>query len=172
MLSKNSIKIIVAGEGAVGKTTFLTRLINDKFDPDLKMTKGLEIFCKNVNNCDLSIWDFAGQDQFRFMLDGFVKGAKGAFVMFDVTRLNTLEKIDEWMKMLKKSGNGNIPVVLLGAKDDLLDPKTEESLKEFILEIKKNYDNCVDYMNISAKTGHNIQDAFDVLVSKIFENNP
>ena len=175
MKNKNAIKIIVVGEGAVGKTTFLVRLINGDFNPDLEMTKALEVFCKNVcvngDDFDFSIWDFAGQDQFRFILDEFVRGAKGAFMMFDVTRLNTLEKIDEWMTMLKNNGNRNIPILLLGAKDDLLDSEMEESLKEFTSEIVKKNDNCFAYMNISAKTGHNIHDAFDLLVSKIFENN-
>ena len=69
-----TFKVILAGDGGVGKTTLVNRYIEDKFELDTKMTVGVNILNKNVVigdeiNCALQIWDFGGQERFRFFLD-------------------------------------------------------------------------------------------------------
>ncbi len=95
MPKKYILKILTAGEGGVGKTTLLHRYVEGKFSGDTKMTIGVEFFLKEMeldgNQCTLQLWDFGGQERFRFLLDSYVMGAKGALLMFDLTRPMTLE---------------------------------------------------------------------------------
>ena len=69
---KKTIKIIVSGDGGVGKTSFLTRLIHDNFDMNSELTKGVDFFSKDVRingyEYNFVMWDFAGQDQFKKLL--------------------------------------------------------------------------------------------------------
>ena len=82
-------KILVAGEGGVGKTTLLYRYIKEEFLKDTEMTIGLDFFSKNIKldglDITLQFWDFGGQDRFQFLHDYYTKGASGAILMFDLS---------------------------------------------------------------------------------------
>lgn len=163
------LKLIVAGDGGVGKTCFMNRYCNDIFDSNSALTKGIDFFCNTIKNNDaeyvLSLFDFGGQEQFRFMLSDFVKGARGAFYLFDLTRLSTLDKMNEWFEIIES--NSEIPVLLLGTKRDLVDDETLKSIEEHVLSLINQYYSCIDYMEISSKTGENITEAVELLISKI-----
>ena len=172
MSVKVTYKIITAGDGAVGKTTLLHRYVDGYFDFDSKMTIGVEIHRKVVNledkvTCDLQLWDFGGQERFRFLLDSFTKGAQGAFLMFDLTRIGTLLNLDEWVDIVRKY-NTNIPIILLGSKLDLPeavtfnDAKAEEYLKKYEFS---------HYLKVSSKTGQNVEKAFELLLEEILKTH-
>lgn len=162
-------KIITAGDGAVGKTTLLRRYVEGKFIFDTQMTLGVEIFTKRIKYKDemvmLQLWDFGGQEQFRFMLSSYMLGAKGALIMFDLTRYSTINSIDDWVKICR-SANPSLPLILIGGKADLV--KDIMVSDDIVLEIKKKY-NFIDYLKTSAKTGENVGKAFELLVKKISE---
>ena len=162
-------KIITAGDGAVGKTTLLRRYVEGKFIFNSQMTLGVEIFTKRIKHKDeivmLQLWDFGGQEQFRFMLSSYMLGARGAIIMFDLTRYVTVNSIDEWVKICR-SANPNLPLILIGGKADLV--KDIMVSDDIVLEIKKKY-NFIEYLKTSAKTGDNVDKAFEILVKKISE---
>lgn len=169
MPAKSTFKIIVAGDGGVGKTTLLHRYIENRFKFDTKMTIGVEIFNKIVNferdsYCSLQIWDFSGQERFKFLLDSFVMGAKGALVLFDLTKSpRFLERIDGWVNLIEKQ-NKNVPMVLIGTKADLEDKiliKEEE-----ISNIMEKY-NFLQFFTTSSKTGLNVNEAFYFLTLEL-----
>lgn len=166
---KKTVKLIVSGDGGVGKTSFLNRLIHDKFNNDNELTKGVEFFSKtlSINGHDYNfvIWDFAGQDQFKQLLSNFVDGSVAAFVLFDLSRLSTLEGLEEWIHKLAQ--NGNISVFILGTKCDAIDLDDCKIFDDYIIEIGRRYDNIVGYLKISSKTGYNVKNAFDSLIKKI-----
>ncbi|MHA1804455.1 MAG: Rab family GTPase [Promethearchaeota archaeon] len=165
------LKLLVSGEGAVGKTCFMNRYCNDVFDPKSPLTKGVDFFCSKIYDngveCDLSIYDFGGQEQFRFMLKEFVKGARGAFFLFDLTRLSTLDHLNEWFEII--GTHEKVPVLIVGTKRDLIDEDTSRSIKEHVDRIVNQYDFCIGYIEVSSKTGENIERAVDFLVSKILQ---
>ena len=74
------MKMIIAGAGAVGKTTLLNRVITGTFDSQTAMTIGVDFHVLNltVDNkaITLQLWDLGGQERFRFMVDGYITGAK------------------------------------------------------------------------------------------------
>lgn len=160
-------KIITAGEGGVGKTTLLYRFVDGVFLKDTKMTIGVEFFLKEVNigviNCKLQLWDLGGQEQFRSLLRHYISGANAAILMFDLTRKITLIKLEEWIKILRDD-NPNLPIILLASKLDLVDliSVTDEDAHSYM----KEYD-FIDYLKVSSKTGHNVNESFDILAKHI-----
>ena len=166
---KKTIKVIVSGEGGVGKTSFLNRLINDSFDVNSGLTKGVDFFSKDIHingsEYNLILWDFAGQRQFKKLLTNFVNGSLAAFLLFDFSRFTTLEGVEEWIKKLDKYGE--IPTIILGSKMDVVDPYEMKIFDDYITEIRSNHKNIIGYLKISSKTGFNVKEAFIRLIKEI-----
>ncbi|MFX1315338.1 MAG: Rab family GTPase [Promethearchaeota archaeon] len=169
MAKKFILKILTAGEGGVGKTTLLHRYVEGKFSAETKMTIGVEFFLKETSidskQCTLQLWDFGGQERFRFLLESYVLGAKGALLMFDLTRPITLENLEQWIKIVRK-GDPNLPILFLGTKLDLAnDIQVDDDYAKQFLDV---FD-LIDYLKISSKTGENVDNAFKILTRKILE---
>ena len=154
------LKVLTAGEGGVGKTTLLHRYVEGKFSSETKMTIGVEFFLKELMIDDqkvlLQLWDFGGQERFRFLLKSYVIGARGALLMFDLTRAMTLEKIPQWVNICRKE-NPKLPILFLGSKADLSDDMNIS--KDYIMSYKDEF-NLYDYLEVSSKTGNNVESAF------------
>ncbi len=169
MPKKFILKILTAGDGGVGKTTLLHRYVEGKFSAETKMTIGVEFFLKEVEidgkQCTLQLWDFGGQERFRFLLESYVLGAKGALLMFDLTRPTTLESLEEWIGIVRKNDN-NIPVLFLGTKFDLKEEIMVDD--DYAKPYQEKFD-LFDYLKISSKTGDNVQHAFEKITKKILE---
>ncbi|TFG21237.1 MAG: GTP-binding protein [Promethearchaeota archaeon] len=163
------LKILTAGDGGVGKTTLLHRYVEGKFIADTQMTLGVEFMVKelliNGNDIMLQLWDFGGQEQFRHLLQRYALGARGAIIMFDLTRLNTLENIQEWVNICRKYDQ-SLPIIFVGSKADL-----EDSIMvtdEYALDIQNEYD-LFDYIKVSSKSGDNVESAFQHLIQEILK---
>ena len=170
MPKKFILKILTAGEGGVGKTTLLHRYVEGKFSEETKMTIGVEFFLKETEidekHCTLQLWDFGGQERFRFLLESYVLGAKGALLMFDLTRYQSLENLDQWVKLVRR-GDPNLPILFLGTKFDLTDEIMVED--DYAQEYIDKY-NLIGYLKISSKTGDNVIEAFNSLTKKILDS--
>ena len=91
-------KILVAGDGAVGKTTLLHRFIEGDFIDSTTMTIGVDFHTKKMEFppdylVHLQLWDIGGQERFRFMVDQYLRGAKGALLLFDTTSMTSFVNI-------------------------------------------------------------------------------
>ncbi len=166
---KKTVKVIVSGDGGVGKTSFLNRLIHDNFDDNNELTKGIDFFSKNLiingQECNFVMWDFAGQTQFKQILNDFVDGSIAAFVLFDLSRFNTLEGVEDWIKKLNECGN--ISAFILGNKSDIINIYDCKVFDDYILNIISRYKNIIGYLKISSKTGDNVKKAFISLIERI-----
>ncbi len=160
-------KVLTSGEGGVGKTTLLHRYVDGKFLAETRMTIGLEFFLKELTIDKkpflLQLWDFGGQTQFRFMLDSYVHGAKGALLVFDLTRPSTLLHLDNWINIVR-SENPKLPVLFIGTKADLTEKISIDDA--MIQEVKEKYD-LFYYLKVSSKTGENVNLAFELLCQEI-----
>jgi len=164
---RKNVKVIVTGGGGVGKTSFLNRLVHDNFDINSELTRGIDFFSKNikVNGSDINfvMWDFAGQRQFRRLLEDFVNGSIAVFILFDLTRISSLENVEEWLEKLKEFKN--MPILILGTKYDLVDYSAIMIFDEYFKNIIERLN--IDYLKISSKTGYNVKEAFDILISRL-----
>ncbi len=161
------LKVITCGEGGVGKTTLLYRYIDGIFLADTRLTIGVEFFLKEIilegKKILLQVWDFGGQEHFRPLLRTYAQGAKGALLLFDLTRPSSLERIDQWVDICRRE-NPDIPIIFLGAKLDLADQTTVND--NYALLFKEKY-GFFNYLKISSKTGENVNLAFELLAKKL-----
>ena len=172
MGKKYILKILTAGEGGVGKTTLLRRYVEGIFSEKTKLTIGVEFFLKEMRLDDseitMQLWDFGGQQRFRFLLDSYVVGAKGALLMFDLTRLFTTKTIGEWVGILRKY-DPNLPILFVGTKVDLSEKISIDD--EYARSLKDQYE-LFDFLKISSKTGENVDKSFEILLRKILKIEP
>ena len=159
-------KIVVVGDGAVGKTTLATHFVKGKFIEYYKMTIGVDFFVKDVSIGDdvikLQIWDTAGQERFAFIRPTYYSGTSGGLMVFDVNRSNTFKSLDKWLAEVR-SNCGEIPLLLIGNKIDLDIRQVKKSQAE-----KYATKNDLRYYETSAKTGEQVFDVFSELAKILY----
>ena len=170
-IKKIKRKIIILGEGGVGKTTLLHRYVNNIFVDSTKMTIGTDFFIKKVDisndnaekyQLTLLLWDFAGQERFRFILNEYIKGAEGIIIAFDLSRIATLYRIKNWIGLLKESGVWGDPIIkffLLGTKKDLVNDDPPIISQEQIEEFREKF-NADSYFETSSQSGFGVEEFF------------
>ena len=155
-------KVIVAGSGGVGKTALVERYCTGTFLEDHKMTIGAAFSLKDVtledHNVKMQLWDFAGEERFRMMLESYCLGAVGALICYDITDYATFEALREWIILIRK-GAGNIPIILVGNKYDLPNHEVEEEVAE---QYSVNTQ-CIGNVFCSSKSGVNVEETFTSL---------
>ncbi|WP_287583411.1 Rab family GTPase, partial [Candidatus Borrarchaeum sp.] len=160
------IKIVVAGDGGVGKTSLLNRYVSDTFLTAMKMTIGTDFFSKVMERDNsvvkLQLWDFGGEKRFRFLLPGYCKGARGVLLAFDLNDFTTLMSLDEWIQIVKENTT-DPKILLVGTKVDIAGGVTEE---EFIRDFCEKH-NIHEFIPTSSKTGENVDFVFQELVDRI-----
>jgi small GTP-binding protein len=164
-------KVVILGEPAVGKTSLIYRFIENKFREDYKSTLGVNLLTHNIDLEEhgvigLQMWDLGGQDSFKKLRKTYIEGARGALVVFDVTRRESFEKLDGWIQVFKELRGGE-PVFLVGNKVDLKDEIVVPE-KEMI-ELAK--ENGMEWITTSAKTGENVVKVFKDLAEKILKKS-
>ncbi|MFX1296211.1 MAG: GTP-binding protein [Promethearchaeota archaeon] len=163
------LKLVVIGDTGVGKTSLIRRFVEGWFSESYVMTIGANFFSKTVQAGDttinLLIWDMMGQERFKFMASSYFKGTDGALVLFDLTHATTFKpSIFNWLDMMFKY-TGRIPIILIGNKVDLVylqEVRTEDA-EEFAAKL------MCSYVETSAKSGYNVDEAFQKLVTIILE---
>ncbi|MFX0076176.1 MAG: Rab family GTPase [Candidatus Hermodarchaeota archaeon] len=163
------IKICLLGEANVGKTSLVYRFIEDKFRGNYKSTLGVNLLKKDMKleeygDVSAQIWDLGGQESFRSLRRLYLEGANGALVIYDCTKRNTYEKLEDWILDFKEA-RGNEPILLIGNKTDLTEAiKVQESEGA---ELAKKFK--MNFIPTSAKTGANVESAFTEIIKKILK---
>jgi small GTP-binding protein len=174
LISALQFKLPIFGDAGVGKTTLTHRYLHGLFKESYHHTIGVDFFLKRFEMDDkkvsLQIWDFAGEEKFRFLLPGIINGAHGTIFMFDITRYVTFENITNWLNVFKKANethNQKVPVLLVGSKIDLIGLRTvpAEECKKFVKE-----NNLLGYIECSSKTGENVESIFRAITKMMISN--
>ena len=170
MTKTKVFKTIIAGDGGVGKTTMLHRYVKGRFIENMQMTIGVEFFLKELKfdgiEVMLQIWDFGGQERFRFLLESYAIGAKGALLLFDLTRPITLENLGQWVNICRAE-NPDLPILFVGSKSDLVG--TINISEDYLFQIQEE-NNFFNFLKISSKTGENVALAFELLAKEILNH--
>ncbi len=159
-MREGAFKVVLCGDGGVGKTSIARRLVGSGFNPLQRLTVGVAHYVKEVDvdgsPVRLVVWDLGGEERFRFMAPLFLRGARGAIFVFDVTREETFEHLEEWLEVTL-STVGEIPRVLVGNKVDL------EELRVVPRTYAEQYARSrgfLAYFEVSARTGVNVDAPF------------
>ena len=168
-------KILVGGSGGVGKTTLLHRFVFHEFFEDTSMTIGAQIHSMNLerNGCNVSLafWDLAGQDRFRFILPNYCNGAHGGFVLFDMSRYDTIVEMAEWIKMFKQNAPNGTPIMAVGTKFDIIDPSQVETIDQLTARIVAE-NQLVGHSLTSAKFDLNIDETIYFMIDWLISLQP
>ena len=172
-MSIRAYKVCLFGDGGVGKTTLINRYLTGDFEMGTKITIGLDIKSKRViigeDMIKLQIWDFAGEDRFRFLLPAYARGSFGGIFMYDLTNRFSLLHLDDWLTIFEQEQeqyDKQIPIIMVGGKSDLFNERAVT--KEETLEIARNH-NISILFETSAKTGENVDFLFKTLTSEIIK---
>lgn len=166
----NLLKVLILGDGAVGKTSSIHRFIENKFSNTYAATIGVDILntkvtTKNNEELNINIWDLAGQAHFKSIRTKFYRGASAAILVFDVTNKKTFENITSWISEAKQFVSPEIPMILVANKIDL------DHLREVDkTEIHKEMDmksNIFSVFETSALTGEGIEEVFQTMAEKL-----
>ena len=165
-------KIVIFGDAGCGKTTLTQRYLTNLFKSDSTMTIGVDFEVKSLEidekKVKLQIWDFGGEERFRFLLPTYVKGASGGLFMYDVTNYSSLAHIDDWLTIIKKEKDTLFPIVAAGGKGDLTEDR-EVSAEEGI-NISKSRD-LDAFIECSSKTGENVEETFETLTRLMLQRS-
>ena len=164
-------KILLLGDSSVGKTCFLMRYTDNTYQEIHMSTIGIDNKFKDVELEDgkkvkIQIWDTAGQDRFRSITRNYYKGANGIVLIFDVTNKKSYENVKNWVKQIKEEVSSRVTIILVANKIDDVNHRivTKEEGEKIANECGLMFFEC------SAKTGENIEHAFNELVKKTVEN--
>jgi Ras-related protein Rab-5C len=169
-----SFKVVLVGESGVGKTSIITQFIDQTFQEDQQSTTGgtfstKSVVCDNGKTLKFEIWDTAGQERYRSLTKMFYKDANAAVLVFDITRQDSFEELQNyWAQQIKECSPPEIILAVAANKSDLINKEavdeeksrafanelgaiyvsttatTVESINELFIEIAKKYTNATD----------------------------
>ena len=165
-----AFKIVTLGESGIGKTSLINRFTYDTFEI-LSTTINGEFYNKllDIENkiIIIQLWDICGSERFRRVIPNFYRNASGAVVAYDIFNKWSFDQVKFWIKEVKAYSNTETNIVIVGTKCDILDREvkvTEEEGKKLADELG------VKYFETSAKTGYNVNEAYNFLIKEIIDN--
>ena len=164
-------KLSLLGDGSVGKTSLRHRYLGKEFSTSYLATLGADFAIKEVNydnqfTVRYQIWDLAGQPRFNQLRKTFYLGSQGAIIIYDVNSFDSFNNVKNWVnEFIANNGKGSGIILLVGNKIDLrndnsVTTKQGEDLANSLSSIIKKE---VPFIETSAKTGQNIEDAFKLI---------
>uniref|UniRef100_A0A7S1FAF3 GTP-binding nuclear protein n=1 Tax=Noctiluca scintillans TaxID=2966 RepID=A0A7S1FAF3_NOCSC len=150
-------KLVLVGDGGVGKTTLVKRHLTGEFEKKYIPTLGVEVhplkFTTNCGPLAFNVWDTAGQEKFGGLRDGYYIQGQSAIIMFDVTSRITYKNVPNWHRDIVRVCE-NIPIVLVGNKVDVKDRQVKA--KQIQFHRKRN----LQYYDLSARSNYNFEKPF------------
>lgn len=160
-----TVKTILIGDSSVGKSSLLYRYTDNDWNPYYIATIGVDFKVTTIEKqgkvIKLQLWDTAGQERFRSITQSYYKNANAIAVVFDVTDRDSFNNVATWIEDIHNFGATNVPVALLGNKCDFPASQRVISAEEANAFAAAH---GIKYFETSAKTGTNVQEAFEHIV--------
>ncbi|EXV03379.1 Rab GTPase family protein [Metarhizium robertsii] len=184
----SSVKLVLLGEAAVGKSSLVLRFVNNDFQENKEPTIGAAFLTQKCNlpsrTIKFEIWDTAGQERFASLAPMYYRNAQAALVVYDLTKPTSLIKAKHWVAELQRQASPGIVIALVGNKLDLASDSAtgnetaedgEESgdARKVSTEEAKAYaeEESLLFFETSAKTGHNVTEVFTAIANAIPETS-
>ena len=164
------IKIVLLGDIAVGKSSYIMRLNFNKFFNYMDSTIGAAFSTKIMNidgkSVKIEFWDTAGQERYKSLISMYYNNADAALIFYDINKLETLTNAIKLIDTLKSRGPVHIKYILIGNKYDLLDDHsiTIDTVKAKLLNSENQN---VEHVYTSAKTNYNVEFSINKLIHLI-----
>ena len=166
-----TIKLLVLGDTNVGKTKFIIRFSENKFQEEYMATIGIDLKFSTIEikgkKIRVQMWDTAGQEKYRSITKNLFLKVQGILALYDITNDITFENLKIWIRTIKEECNSSIPIIIVGNKTDLED-QHKVNKNDAILYAKNEK---VEYIETSSKTGENILKAITLISEQILESN-
>ena len=163
------IKILIIGDSTVGKTNFIKKYVENKFNESYFASTGIDLITTSIKiegkSFKIQIWDTAGQEKYRAMTKNLFLKTQGIVILFDISNETSFINLKRWMNEIKDECSRDIPMILVGNKLDLEDKRVID--KERAMEFAKN--EKLEYIETSSKTGENINKALSLIIEKIYQ---
>ncbi|XP_057304272.1 ras-related protein Rab-11B-like [Hydractinia symbiolongicarpus] len=162
-------KIVLTGDSGVGKSCLLSRFTRNEFDAESKSTIGVEFATRSIKiggkTIKAQVWDTAGQERYRAITSAYYRGAVGALITYDISKLRSFNNIERWLMELREHAEEDIIVMLVGNKIDLkhLRAVNTEDAQEFADQHK------MMFIETSALDSTNVEEAFNSTIRKVHE---
>ena len=162
-------KVSLIGDSGTGKTSIITRFIDNVFKSETSTTIGVDfkIVSFDLGNetyAKMQIWDTCGSERFKSLTASFLKTCSAFILVFDLTRLSTFQSIDNWIKTIYENTKPRF-LILIGNKSDLINQRKVE--KDLILKYCEK--NNFNYIETSVKNNSNIEKIFKEVAYQLYE---
>jgi len=165
-----SFKYIIVGDSGVGKSCLLLQFTDKRFHPIHELTIGVEFGSRLITigneQVKLQMWDTAGQEVFRSITRSYYRNAAGALLVYDITRRETFDHMKRWLEEARQNTAASTKIILVGNKSDL------EARRQVQREEGEKFakENDLIFVETSAKTSVNVDDAFIMSAQQIYDS--
>ena len=160
-------KLVFLGDQSVGKTSIITRFLNDSFEESYQATIGIDFESKIVYLEDrtvrLQLWDTAGQERFKSLIPSYIRDSSVAVVVYDVTSRHSFLEAEKWIGEVRAERGEGVLVFLVGNKVDLTEAR-QVSESEGQTKAKQLQ---ASFCETSAKTASNVKQLFKQIAQEL-----
>ncbi len=171
-------KIVVIGDANVGKTNIIRRIMGEDFR-EMEATIGVEFMYINIKNIDkddprktmsIQIWDTSGAERYKAITTTHIRGADGAYIVYDISNENSFNHLNYWYNCIKDAADNDIIIFLIGNKSDLIYEEGRDVKKKDAIDFANKY-KLQGYAECSAKNNENILETFKDFYNMIYNKN-
>ncbi|TXG49865.1 hypothetical protein EZV62_025740 [Acer yangbiense] len=178
-------KIVLIGDSGVGKSNILSRFTRNEFCLESKSTIGVEFATRTLQVCffvclffwglmvtnmvegktvKAQIWDTAGQERYRAITSAYYRGAVGALLVYDITKRQTFDNVQRWLRELRDHADSNIVIMMAGNKSDLNHLRAVSAEDAQSLAEREG----LSFLETSALEALNVEKAFQTILLDIY----